>query len=124
MEDWELDYEWLRVRHFLKDSMQRPSLPDLNGVLFLIGIQELGRWKEEFSKEEKQDLMHIAICELLTADGYFQFEGRDADGWPHYKALKHVGVEGVKGQEKMLKIKIIQYFKEMLAASQQEKKEQ
>jgi hypothetical protein len=55
--------------------------------------------------------MHIAICELLSADGYFEFEGRDADGWPHYKELRSVGVEGVKGQEKLLKMKIIEYFK-------------
>ena len=120
MEDWELDYEWLRVRHFIKKSMQRPNLPDLNGILFLIGIQELGRWKEEFTKEEKQDLMHIAICQLLSSDGYFEFEGRDADGWPHYKELRPVSIEGVKNQGRLLKIKIIAYFKEMQVESQEE----
>ncbi len=114
MEDWELDYEWLRVRHFVKDSMQRPNLPDLNGILFLIGIQELGRWKDVFTKEEKQDLMHIAICELLSTEGYFEFEGRDADGWPHYKELRPVSIEGVKDQERLLKTKIVQYFSKAL----------
>ncbi len=120
MEDWELDYEWLRVRHFLKKSMQRSNLPDLNGILFLIGIQELGRWKDEFTKEEKQDLMHIAVCQLLSADGFYEFEGRDADGWPHYKELRPVSIAGVKGQGRLLKVKIIQYFRKMLAESQGE----
>ena len=120
MEDWELDYEWLQVRHFVKDSMQRSDLPNLNGILFLIGIQELGRWEDSFSKEEKQDLMHVAVCELLSADGYFKFEGRDADGWPHYKELKAVGIEGVKNQERLLKIKVIEYFKNAQAGDQEE----
>jgi len=113
MEDWELDYEWLRVRHYIKDSMQRPNLPDLDAILFLIGIQELGRWEDKFTKEEKQDLIHIAVCQLLSSDGYFEFEGRDADGWPHYKELRPIGVEGVEGQGRLLKIKVIDYFKEM-----------
>ncbi len=78
MEDWELDFEWLRVQHIVQKSMRREQLPDLNTVLFLIGIQELGRWKKGFSKEEKQDLMHIAVCRLLSYEGYFEFVGRDA----------------------------------------------
>ena len=39
MENWELDFEWLRVQHIVKDAMRRETLPDLNTVLFLIGIQ-------------------------------------------------------------------------------------
>ena len=50
MEEWNLDFEWLRVRHLVKDTMERDTLPDLNAVLFLIGIQELGRWEENFTK--------------------------------------------------------------------------
>ncbi|MEM8909367.1 MAG: hypothetical protein AAGD05_16085, partial [Bacteroidota bacterium] len=105
MEDWEFDFAWLKVRHLVKDAMNRDRLPDLNGVLFLIGIQELGRWPEKFSKEEKQDLMHIAVCRLLSYDGYYEFVGRDADGWPHYQARQKLKVQGVKAQERMLKEK-------------------
>jgi len=112
MESWELDFEWLRVQHLVKDAMNKENLPDLNAILFLIGIQELGRVKSKFSKEEKQDLMHIAVCQLLSDDGYFEFEGRDADGWPHYKSLQGLDIEGVKAQEQLLKEKVINYFKE------------
>lgn len=110
MEDWEFDFKWTRVRHFVKSTLHRDTLPNLNAILFLIGIQELGFVKAQFTKEEKQDLMHIAVCRLLSEDQYYEFEGRDEEGWPHWKALRPVKIEGVKSQEQMLKERIIQYF--------------
>ena len=112
MENWQLDFEWLQARHKVKDTMGLERLPDLNGILFLIGIQEYGLHKKDFTKEEKQDLMHIAVCQLLSEEGYFEFEGRDADGWPHYKSLRPLNIEGVAAQEQLLKEKVINYFKE------------
>ncbi len=116
MEEWELDFEWLRVRHFVQDRFKKDTLPDLNAVLFLIGIQELGRWKKEFSKEEKQDLMHIAVCRLMSYDGYYEFAGRDEDGWPHWRQLRAVPKLDLREQELMLKMYLIRYFKELEAA--------
>ena len=113
LEDWEIDFEWLKVRHIVKDAVGKEELPSMNAILMMIGLQELGRWKEEFTKEEKQDLMHIAICRLLSYDGYYEFVGRDADGWPHWKALRVVDEECVKKQEQYLKLKIIRYFKDL-----------
>lgn len=113
MEEWEFDFEWLQVRHKIKDMTGRDTLPDMNGILFLIGIQELGFIKEKFTKEEKQDLMHIAVCRLLSPDGYYEFRGEDADGWPHYDVLKPLKVKGVKEQEHLLKVKVIEYFRTM-----------
>ena len=119
MEDWQVEFEWLRVRHWIKDRFGRKELPDLNAVLYLIGIQELGRAQEKFTKEEKQDLMHIAICHLLSEEGYFEFEGMDADGWPHWKPLIPVDIKGVEAQEQLLRRKVIEYFAPLL--SNQEK---
>jgi hypothetical protein len=113
MEEWELDFEWLRVRHLVKRTMNRSALPDMNAILYLIGIQELGRWQEKFTKEEKQDLMHIAVCRLLSYSGYYEFEGRDQDGWPHYNAIRPIDFAGVDVQEKHLKVCIIKYFKDL-----------
>ena len=115
MEDWQVEFEWLRVRHWIKDRFGRKELPDLNAVLYLIGIQELGRAQEKFTKEEKQDLMHIAICHLLEEEGYFQFEGMDADGWPHWKRLIPIDVKGVESQEALLRKKVIEYFAPLLS---------
>ncbi len=112
MENWELDFEWLRVQHLVRDTMRRDTLPDLNMVLFLIGIQELGRWKKNFTKEEKQDLMHVAVCRLLTYDGYFEFVGRDEDGWPHYRQAREMPEQSAQDQERMLKVYAVRYFKD------------
>jgi hypothetical protein len=113
METWELDFEWLQIRHRVRDALNKDVLPDMNAVLILIGIQELGFWKKVFTKEEKQDLMHIAICQLLSDDGYYEFIGRDADGWPHYKLVRAYGKAGEGAQEEFLKEKIIAYFREI-----------
>ena len=113
MEEWELDFEWLKVRHIVKAATKRKELPNLNGVLFLIGLQELGRFQDAFSKEEKQDLMHIAVCRLLSQDGYYRFLGRDEEGWPHYEILKPLRTKGVKEQERLLKEKAVDYFRQL-----------
>lgn len=113
MEDWQLDFEWLRVQHLVKDWLRKDALPDLNAILFLIGVQELGRWQQTFSKEEKQDLMHIAVCRLLSYDGYYEFVGRDADGWPHWEKVAGTPKLDLAEQERLLKTKVIQYFREL-----------
>lgn len=110
MEDWKLDFEWLRIRHEIKDKFKRSDLPDLNAVLFLIGINELGDFKEKFTKEEKQDLMHVAVCKLLSQEGHYVFTGRDEQGWPHYQLRKKMDAKGVKEQENIIIKNIIKYF--------------
>ena len=51
--------------------------PDMETILFLIGIQEFGDIKEKFTKEQKQDLMHVAVCSLLSQSGYYELEAVD-----------------------------------------------
>lgn len=87
---------------------KRPS--DLNAVLFLIGVQELGRGHQYFSKEQKQDLMHIAICKVLSLSGFYELEGLDAEGWPHWKLIKKLPHFDLLSQEKLLKMHVIEYF--------------
>ncbi len=111
MEDWQLDFEWLRVRHHVKDAMSCSSLPDLQIILLLIGIQEVNVFKDQYTKEEKTDLMHVATCQLLSMEGYYEFVGKDTDGWPHYNQVKAIPVKGVESQELLLKKNIINYFK-------------
>lgn len=83
---------------------------DLNEVLFLIGMQELGQGAKHFTKEEKQDLMHIAICKVLSLAGYYALEGLDAQGWPHWKLVKKLPHFDLLEQEKLLKMHVIEYF--------------
>ena len=113
MEDWKLDFEWLKLRHELKEQFQKAELPNLNAILFLIGIQELGKIDDKFTKEQKQDLMHIAVCRLLSQEGYYEFEGLDDEGWPHWKKSKLMPALKLKEQELLLKRNIVRYFKEI-----------
>jgi hypothetical protein len=113
MEDWEIDFHWLKVRHMLKNVMNIDSLPEMKSILFLIGLQEYGRVSKDFSKEEKQDLIHIAACALLEKEGYYKFTGRDGDGWPHWDIEKPFNIKGHEEQEKILKRNIIDYFKKL-----------
>ena len=115
MEDWQVDFEWLRVRTYVQESLGLDKLPDLQGVLFLIGIQEWGRVQDDFTKEEKQDLMHVAVCTLLSQDGYYEPEGRDGDGWLHFRQVAPLPYTDLKSQEMWLKRKVIQYFDELNA---------
>ncbi|MBK7341904.1 MAG: hypothetical protein IPJ06_01610 [Saprospiraceae bacterium] len=112
MEDWELDFGWLEVRTRIKESLGHDALPNMNAILLLIGVQELGQVRTTFSKEEKQDLMHIAVCHLLSLEGYYSFSGRDEDGWPHYELIRIHDTTGLKTQEDWLKRLIIRYFRE------------
>ena len=84
--------------------------PDLETILFLIGIQEFGQIKEKFTKEQKQDLMHVAICSLLAQSGYYEIEGVDVEGWPHFKQLKAMPEMDTFTQENFLKDHILLYF--------------
>ncbi len=84
--------------------------PDLEAVLFLIGLQETNFFKDKITKEQKQDLMHVAVCTVLSNGGYYILEGHDADGWPHFKQIKEIPVQNLYEQENFLKDHILLYF--------------
>ena len=84
--------------------------PDVEAILFLIGIQEIGNFRKKFSKEQKQDLMHVAICTLLSQSGYYKTEGHDDEGWPHFIQLKSLPQYNMIEQENFLKDHILLYF--------------
>jgi len=115
MEDWELDFKWLETRNKVQNMLGLDGLPDLQSTLFLIGVQELGQVKEEYTKEEKQDLIHIATCRLLSYDGYYEFEGLDTEGWPHWRLFQVLPKTELKEQERYLKIQVIRYLDELAA---------
>ncbi len=88
--------------------------PDLESVLFLIGVQELAHLnKKKFTKEQKQDLMHVAVCKLLLSSGYYSFEGMDKDNWPVYKQLKPMPAMNAFEQEAFIKDHVLLYFEEI-----------
>ncbi|MEP7168210.1 MAG: hypothetical protein ABI855_02460 [Bacteroidota bacterium] len=105
----ELKSQWSSLVEQLSDLFDGEL--DLQGIIFLIGVQELGKGKKKYSKDEKEDLMHIATCRLLSGYGYYELEGVDEEGWPHYKLLKKVPPLSLKEQDIFLKQCVIDYFK-------------
>jgi hypothetical protein len=101
---------WENVVAFLEKNWN--IKPGLNGVLFLIGMQVIDIKRTKFNKEEKQDLMHIAICAILSKDGYYKYVSKDKDGWPHYKLIKKLPEMPVEQQEAFLKEKVVEYFEQ------------
>ena len=104
----DLQVRWWKLEEQLTERFGKK--PDVESVLFLIGIQELGDIKKKFTKEQKQDLMHIAVCTLLAQSGYYKLEGRDEEGWPHFTQLKELPVYDLIEQENFLKDHILLYF--------------
>jgi hypothetical protein len=83
---------------------------ELDTIMLLIGIQELGKGYKSFSKDEKMNLMHIAICTILEPYGVYKFVSNDEDGWPHFEKIKNIpAIEG-REQEHLLKEAVIGYF--------------
>ena len=109
--DLELERKWQALRLKLKDVIGRKP-KDMNAILFLIGVQELGQGPKNFSKEQKQDLMHIAICKVLSLSGFYELEGLDEQGWPHWKMIKQLPHFDLLEQEKLLKMHILEYFED------------
>ncbi len=107
----EIKEDWKELNQFIFQSFgKKPE--GVESILFLIGVQELGKGRNDFSKEQKQDLMHIATCKVLSYYGFYELEGLDQDGWPIWNNIKPLPSINLKEQETLLKASIIEYFKQ------------
>lgn len=86
--------------------------PDMKVMLFLIGVQELGKGPLKFNKRQKEELMHIATCRLFSSMGFYELEGIDQDGWPHWRLIKPIPNYTLLEQELIMKSLIVDYFEE------------
>lgn len=108
--DEDLEREWAKVEKMVETQFG-PDV-DVQGILFLIGVQELGKLNKKFKKDEKLEVMHIAICTLLSRYGYYEYDGTDADGWPHYKLNDKLPPLKPAQQHTLMRQAIIEYFNE------------
>ena len=104
----DLQTRWWKLEEKLMERFGKK--PDVESVLFMIGIQELGDVQEKFTKEQKQDLMHIAICTVLSPSGFYELSRVDEDGWPHFKQLKALPEYNMIEQEFFIKDHVLLYF--------------
>ncbi len=111
IESAQVDYdevEWQDLLNVLRKRFQKN--PNVQSILFLIGHRELGQLRDKFSKEEKQDLIHLATCTILAQAGYYRYVSTDSDGWPHYELVRGKAKMDGDNQENLLKREIIRYF--------------
>ncbi len=110
--DEQLKNRWERVVQLLSNQFADGELLDLDAIIYLVGLQELGKIKQTFGKDEKVNLMHIGICRLLEPYGYYEFDFFDADGWPHYKVKEELPPLKAGEQTILMKDAVVSYFLE------------
>jgi hypothetical protein len=110
--DEQLKERWGILQQKLSDQFADGGLLDLDAIIYLIGVQELGQPHKKFKKDHKLDLMHIAICRLLEPYGYYEFEYFDEDSWPHYKIMGALPTLKAGEQSVLMKEAIANYFLE------------
>ncbi len=103
-ERWNLLVDRLSAQFADGDSL------DLDAIIYLIGVQELGQYHRKYKKDDKLDLMHIAICRVLEPYGYYEFSHFDEDKWPHYVFKEELPPLKAGEQAVLMKEAIVGYF--------------
>ena len=106
----ELKIKWANLKAKLSKDFLDDQLIDLDAIIFLIGLQELGQFQKKFNKQKKLEILHIAVCKLLSDYGYYQLEFIDQEGWPHYKLNENLPNLKPGEQTILIKRAIINYF--------------
>lgn len=110
--DEQLKQRWDTLQKKISVQFGDGELLDLEDIIYLIGVQELGQYKRKFKKDDKVNLLHIAICRLLEPFGYYEFSHFDKDGWPHYNTIELLPVLKAGEQSVLMKEAVVQYFLE------------
>ena len=111
--EWSLKEKWDFLVEKLTEKFSDGEELNLDGIIYLIGVQELGQGYRTFKKDEKLNLMHIAICKLLEPYGYYEFDFFDEDGWPHYKIVTELPNLKPGEQTILMKEAILTYFESL-----------
>lgn len=110
--DVQLKERWGHLVDKLSAQFADGDALELDAIIYLVGVQELGQYHRTYKKDEKVNLMHIAICRLLEPYGYYEFEFFDEDGWPHYKVKEALPSLKAGEQTVLMKDAIVSYFLE------------
>ena len=108
--DEQLKERWELLQNKLSTQFADGELMDLDAIIYMIGVQELGQVHRRFKKDHNLDLMHIAICRLLEPYGYYEFDFYDEEGWPHYKVLEQLPTLKAGEQSVLMKEAVVSYF--------------
>lgn len=103
---------WAKVEEFFVINFDTEKHPQIDTILFLIGVQELGSGQQKYTKDDKLNILHIAVCRLLEPFGYFKFSHYDKDGYPHFDETEKLPELKPNEQQLLMKKAIIHYFQE------------
>ena len=98
-----------KIEHFFEVNFNTEKNLPIETFLFIIGVQELGSGQQKFTKDDKVNLVHIAVCRLLEPFGYYKFTHYE-DGWPQFEKLDDLPELKPNEQSLLMKKAIIQYF--------------
>ena len=107
--DYQFEREWLDTLRRVQERFDMGQ-PDITAIIFLVGLQELQLFDQNFKKDQKVEIMHIGICSLLVPMGYYKFMGRDEQGWPHFEKQEDLPLLNPAEQDRLMREAIIRYF--------------
>lgn len=102
----------VKISAALKEFFSLDEAPGIPEMVFLAGLQSLGKPAGPLSRDDKMDVMHVGTCALLEPYGYYRYSHRDADGYPHYEPVKERA--GGAPSQAVLADAIVSYFAGLL----------
>jgi hypothetical protein len=108
--DYQFEIDWKNTLKKLSE-FGFEAMEDLDAILYIIGVQELGKGPKKFAKDDKVDLMHLAVCTVLEPFGFYKYSHTDEEGWPHYEVQSKLPHLNDMEQERLMKQAVIDYFK-------------
>ncbi|MBA22237.1 MAG: hypothetical protein CMP52_02700 [Flavobacteriales bacterium] len=106
----ELKERWETLISLLTERFSETETIDIEGILYLIGIQELGQIHKRFKKDDNVNIIHIGICSVLEPFGYYEFDYFDDEGWPHFKLVEELPTLKPGEQSVLMKDAVVHYF--------------
>lgn len=110
MRDELLKTRWESLQNKLSNQFADGEQMDLDAIIYMVGVQEFGKPQETFKKDDKINLMHIAICTLLEPYGFYEFDFIDEEGWPHFKNVSKLPALKAGEQTVLMKEALVSYF--------------
>lgn len=108
--DKKLKERWDQLLIVLTERFSDGEALDVEGVLYLIGLQELGQVHQKMKKDDNVNLIHVGICTVLEPYGYYRFDFFDEEGWPHFELLEALPTLKPGEQSILMKEALVAYF--------------
>lgn len=108
--DQKLKERWEKLVAVLSDRFSDGEALDVEGILYLVGLQELGQVNRKMKKDDNVNLIHIGICAVLEPFGYYRFDYIDDEGWPHFELLEELPPLKPGEQSVLMKEALVSYF--------------